>query len=69
MGPGNPEPLQLNGLVGICSPSPRSLPHGQGVAVPQLAVDFAQAGGRGPEQAEFLLERYAAALPYTGEAP
>lgn len=47
--------------------SPRSLPHGLGVVVPQLVVDFAQAGGRGPEQAEFLLERYAAALPYTGE--
>lgn len=47
--------------------SPRSLPHGQGVALWQLAVDFANAGGRGPEQAENLLERYAAALPYAGE--
>lgn len=47
--------------------SPRKLPHGQGVALWQLAVDFAQAGGRGPEQAEHLLERYAAALPYAGE--
>ncbi len=49
--------------------SPRTLPHGQGVALWQLAVDFAQAGGRGPEQAEHLLERYAAALPYAGEWP
>jgi len=49
--------------------SPRSLPHGLGVLVPQLVVDFAQAGGRGPEQAGFLLERYAAALPYTSGAP
>jgi hypothetical protein len=47
--------------------SPRTLPHGQGVALWQLAVDFAQTGGRGPEQAEYLLERYAAALPYAGE--
>ena len=47
--------------------SPRTLPHGQGVALWQLAVDFARAGGRGPEQAEHLLERYAAALPYSGE--
>ncbi len=48
---------------------PRALPHGQGIAIPQLVVDFAQAGGRGPEQAEYLLESYAATLPYTGEAP
>jgi hypothetical protein len=49
--------------------SPRTLPHGQGVALPQLVVDFARAAGRGPEQAEYLLERYAAALPYSGEPP
>lgn len=48
--------------------APRTLPHGLGVALPQLSVDFARAGGRGPEQAEHLLERYAAALPYSGES-
>lgn len=47
--------------------SPRSLPHGQGVALAQLAVDFARAGGRGKEQAHSLLERYAASVPLIGD--
>ncbi len=41
----------------------RTLPHGTGVAVPQLASDFATAGGRGREQAERLVELYAKSLP------
>jgi hypothetical protein len=35
------------------------------VALPQLAVDFANAGGRGPEQAQRLLELYVDSLPFT----
>lgn len=45
--------------------SPRTLPQGQGVALPQLAVDFAGLAGRGPEQSAYLVERYASALPYS----
>jgi hypothetical protein len=41
----------------------RALPHGAGVALPQLAADFATAGGRGREQADHLVQRYAASLP------
>lgn len=41
----------------------RLWPHGPGVALPQLTVDFHHSGGRGPEQAEELLKRYARALP------
>lgn len=41
----------------------RALPYGAGVALPQLASDFATAGGRGLEQAERLIELYAKALP------
>jgi hypothetical protein len=44
--------------------APRALPHGPAVALPQLAVDFANAGGRGPEQATKVLEAYLAPLPY-----
>lgn len=41
----------------------RELPQGPGVALPQLAVDSCHAGGRGREQAEALLERFARSLP------
>lgn len=41
----------------------RTLVHGQGVALPQLAVDFTGAGGRGGEQAERLIDFYAKSLP------
>jgi len=41
----------------------RTLPHGQGVALPQLAVDFSGVGGRGTEQADRLIELYAKSLP------
>jgi len=41
----------------------RALEHGTGVALPQLAADFATVGGRGREQAERLVELYARALP------
>lgn len=43
--------------------STRTLPHGTGVALPQLAVDLAATGGRGREQADRLLELYARSLP------
>lgn len=43
--------------------APRQLPHGPGVALPQLVVDFRHAGGRGKEQAEALMDRFAKALP------
>lgn len=49
--------------------APRSLPQGEAVALPQLIVDFAQAGGRGPEQAEFLFDRWLASLPLRAEVP
>jgi hypothetical protein len=38
------------------------------VALPQLAVDLASIGGRGNEQAEFLLEKYSESLPFGGHA-
>lgn len=41
----------------------RTLAHGQGVALPQLAVDFSGAAGRGGEQAERLIDLYAKSLP------
>ncbi len=41
----------------------RAVPCGVGVAIPQLASDFATAGGRGREQAERLVELYAKDLP------
>ncbi len=45
----------------------RALPHGPGVALPQLAVDFHHSGGRGKEQSEALVERFAKDLPlWTG---
>jgi hypothetical protein len=40
----------------------RELPWGRGVAVPQLAVDFARLGGRGREQSAALVEYYASSL-------
>lgn len=48
---------------------PRMLPHGPGVALPQLAVDFHRSGGRGGEQAEELVQRFAQALPIAPETP
>ncbi len=45
----------------------RMLPHGPGVALPQLIADFHHTGGRGKEQAELLLERYLQALPFSPE--
>ncbi|WP_257462882.1 hypothetical protein [Archangium lipolyticum] len=47
--------------------APRRFPHGPGVALPQLIVDFHLSGGRGKEQAEALLERYVKALPLSEE--
>ncbi|WP_408888511.1 hypothetical protein ACJ2CR_27245 [Myxococcus faecalis] len=47
--------------------SPRALPHGPGVALPQLAVDFQHSGGRGEEQADELLRRFARSLPLVGD--
>jgi hypothetical protein len=47
----------------------RALQHGEGVALPQLAVDFAAVPGRGKDQAEFLLDRYAETLDLAGEEP
>ncbi|WP_371746216.1 hypothetical protein [Myxococcus sp. CA040A] len=41
----------------------RQLPYGLGVSLPQLTVDFKHSGGRGSEQAEELIMRYARALP------
>lgn len=41
---------------------PRVLPHGLGVAPAQLMVDCAAVGGRGAEQARFLLQRYSDSL-------
>ncbi|HTP27992.1 MAG TPA: hypothetical protein VMK12_20350, partial [Anaeromyxobacteraceae bacterium] len=41
----------------------RTLSHGQGVALPQLTVDFLGVGGRGGEQAERLIDLYAKNLP------
>jgi hypothetical protein len=41
----------------------RTLPHGDAVALPQLAVDFAISGGRGKEQADHLLSLFAKSLP------
>jgi len=57
-----PEPA-AQGAAGGLLLSPRALPHGPGVALPQLIVDLDGFGGRGHEQAEFLLARWAAALP------
>ncbi|MFP2896901.1 hypothetical protein [Corallococcus sp. 4LFB] len=45
----------------------RQLPHGPAVALPQLAVDFHQSGGRGLEQAEELVRRFARTLPLSDE--
>jgi hypothetical protein len=41
----------------------RTLPHGHGVSLPQLAVDLAGVGGRGDEQSERLIEIFAKGLP------
>ncbi|WP_237077901.1 hypothetical protein [Myxococcus xanthus] len=49
--------------------SPRTLPHGPGVALPQLTVDFHQSGGRGKEQADELVRQFARALPIPEDAP
>lgn len=48
---------------------PRRLPHGFGVALPQLALDFWHSGGRGREQAEELVALYAQSLPLAEETP
>ncbi|MCP3063317.1 hypothetical protein LXT21_31515 [Myxococcus sp. K38C18041901] len=45
----------------------RSLAHGPGVSLPQLAVDFQHSGGRGEEQADELLRRFAKSLPLVEE--
>ncbi|ATB44544.1 hypothetical protein MYMAC_000115 [Corallococcus macrosporus DSM 14697] len=47
----------------------RGLVHGPGVALPQLAVDFQRSGGRGKEQADELVQRFARALPIPEESP
>lgn len=49
--------------------APRQLPHGPGVALPQLCVDFHRSGGRGEEQAEELLRRFGQSLPLEDEMP
>jgi hypothetical protein len=56
------EPAAETSAGGIYGAS-RLLPHGEAVALPQLAADFSTAGGRGREQAERLIELYAKALP------
>lgn len=56
------EPAAETAAAGIYAFT-RTLPHGAGVALPQLASDFATAGGRGREQAERLVELYARSLP------
>ncbi len=61
-----PDPAVQTAAGGILL-HPRELPHGPGVALPQLVVDLHRAGGRGPEQAELLLQRWAAALPLAPE--
>ncbi len=43
--------------------SPRSLPWGEAVSLPQLVVDLAQSGGRGREQSDALLEQWVRSLP------
>ena len=43
--------------------APRSSHAGSGVFVPQLIVDLHRSGGRGPEQAERLLDTWAQGLP------
>ena len=63
-----PEPAAQSAAGGLLL-SPRALPHGPGVALPQLIVDLHRFGGRGREQAEFLLERWAAALPLIEALP
>ena len=60
------EPAAETELGGVYF-APRQLPHGQGVALPQLALDLRQGGGRGTEQAEELVRRYAKALPLSDE--
>ncbi|WNZ66232.1 winged helix-turn-helix domain-containing protein (plasmid) [Myxococcus sp. MxC21-1] len=54
------EPIVETSAGGIYF-APRLLPHGEGVALPQLAVDCSRAGGRGPEQADALVQQYAEA--------
>jgi hypothetical protein len=39
------------------------------VCTPQLIVDFSAIQGRGREQADFLLARYAATLPFIEDRP
>jgi hypothetical protein len=39
------------------------------VALPQLTVDFQRIGGRGVEQSEELVQRFARELPILPEAP
>src|SRR5712691_6326958 len=52
------DPAEETSAGGIYYAS-RELIHGRGVSLPQLAVDIARAGGRGGEQSEFLIQRYA----------
>lgn len=56
-----PEPLAETAAGGIYY-APRQLAHGPGVALPQLCVDTYQSGGRGKEQADELVRRYAQSL-------
>ncbi|MBN8230554.1 hypothetical protein JYK02_23860 [Corallococcus macrosporus] len=61
-----PEPAAETDAGGVYH-AQRQLPHGPAVALPQLAVDFHQSGGRGPEQADELVRRFARTLPLSDE--
>lgn len=53
----------LGGGVGGVFTGARDLPWGRGVSLPQLALDFASAPGRGKEQADHLVSVYGEAHP------
>lgn len=57
-----PDPAADTANGGIAS-SVRTLPHGPGVALPQLIVDLSAVGGRAKEQADALLDGWTRSLP------
>lgn len=58
-----PDPSSVGATAGTLQDRTRTLPWGDGVSLPQLAVDFHNGPGRGKEQAKKLLERFDAAVP------
>jgi hypothetical protein len=62
----DPEDYTENG--GLYEGTRQTIRWGRSASLPQLVIDFQSIGGRGPEQADFLIERFADSVALQGTA-